>query len=74
MSTRSPLTPEGWGRPHGSLLRHYIARQRSLCGLWGYFGDVRTDVSTAGRCEACARAVNERLPTEGNRSLPGRSA
>ncbi len=50
----SKPTPEGWGKPMGSALRHYIRNQQALCGLWGFFGDVRTDKSTNEKCERCA--------------------
>jgi hypothetical protein len=52
----TPWAAEGWGKPIGSALRHYLRKQRSLCGTWGYFGDVLLDKSTAGKCEACAAA------------------
>lgn len=79
MTTKPPLTPkkrpsprpqqavvwshEGWGRPAGSSLRHYIRGQRSLCREWGYYGDVRTDASAAEQCELClARLASGTLP------------
>jgi hypothetical protein len=68
MSPKPPLKPivpsparissnDGWGRPAGSSLRHYIRGQRSLCRTWGYFGDVKTDQSAAELCEECRAAL-----------------
>lgn len=63
MSLKPPLKPaeppkaiigqEGWGKPAGSNLRHYIRGQRSLCRQWGYYGNVSTDQSGAELCERC---------------------
>lgn len=47
-------TAEGWARPAGSALRHYIRAQQALCGLWGFPGDVKGDTSTHEKCERCA--------------------
>lgn len=50
---RKTATSEGWGKPPGSALRHYIRAQEALCGLWGYFGDVTTDKASCEKCERC---------------------
>lgn len=51
---QKPVLVEGWARPAGSALRHYIRGQKALCGLWGFQGDVRADTSTHEKCERCA--------------------
>jgi hypothetical protein len=57
----------GWGWPTNSKKAHYFFDGRSLCGKWGFFGDVDdADGSSKGAlphlANALAIAVGETKP------------
>ena len=52
---------EGWFWPGGSRKAHYFVHGRSLCGKWGFPGELEPyGEFSSDDCAACARKAKER--------------
>jgi hypothetical protein len=55
---------QGWAWPFNSQKAHYFVNARSLCGRWGFFGEI--DMSDQGPgnkrsdCAACMKKLEKR--------------
>lgn len=59
-----PAVAHGWGWPSNSRKAHYFFGGRSVCGKWGFFGEVTPDTGKKGPddCAACSRHVHGKAP------------
>ena len=54
-------TLEGWGFPLLSRKAHYFMRGRSLCGKWGFFGEVEPgNDDSPDNCAECKKKLQKR--------------
>lgn len=57
-----PLTKQGWGFPTQSRRAHWFSAGRSLCGKWGYLGDLTKSQGVSEKpgpddCTECHRRL-----------------
>lgn len=53
---------EGWGWPGLSRKAHYFRKGRSLCGRWGYFGELEQGNDDSNdNCTACKKIYKKEL-------------
>jgi hypothetical protein len=66
MSEQSDSVRSGWGWPARSNKAHYFhSGCASLCGKWGYLGEVENDKHRSpDNCKECMKRREKLFPTE----------
>jgi len=59
--SKKKVAKEGWGWPANSRKAHYFVDGLSLCGRWGYFGEVEQgNDDSPDNCAVCKRLLKKR--------------
>lgn len=48
---------QGWGFPLNSKKAHYFWAARSLCGKWGFWGELDEGIHNDHKCKDCQKRL-----------------